>query len=69
MKRMTLDRSNLKNVADFIKSNFALIFREITKKLSNHHFYISKIEEWDKNLRNLLEIFIEIMSAIGLEEA
>lgn len=66
---MTLDRSNLKNVADFIKSNFVLIFREITKKLSNHHFYITKIEEWDKNLKNLLEIFIEIMSAIGLEGA
>lgn len=63
---MTSDRSNLKNVAEYVKSNFVLIFREITRKLSNHHFYITKIEEWDKNLRNLLEVFIEIMSAIGL---
>ncbi len=66
MKRMKVDRSNLNNVAEFIKSNFVLIIREIAKKLSNHHFYITKIEDWDKHLRNLLEIFIEIMSSIGL---
>lgn len=43
MKRMTSDRSNLANAADFVKSNFVLIFRDISKKLTKHHFYISKL--------------------------
>lgn len=43
MKKLTSDRSNLVNVADYIKSNFVLIFREISKKLAKHHFYITKI--------------------------
>lgn len=51
---MTSDRSNLNNVAEFVKSNFVLIFREIIKKLANHHFYTTKLEDWDKSLRNLL---------------
>lgn len=58
MKKMTSDRSNLNNVAEFVKSNFVLIFREIIKKLANHHFYTTKLEDWDKSLRNLLEVFI-----------
>lgn len=65
-KKLINDRSNVRNVAEFVKSNFIYVFREISTKLSSHHFYIKKLDEWDRILRNYLEVFIEIMSAIGL---
>lgn len=43
MKRLISDRSSVNMAADFVKNNFVLIFREISKKLNKHHFYITKI--------------------------
>jgi hypothetical protein len=42
--------------------------RDISKKLVKHHFYISKVDDWDRSLSNQLDIFIEIFSAIGTKE-
>jgi hypothetical protein len=55
---MTQDRSNINNCADFIRNNFVIIVRDMCKKLPKHHFYITDIEEWDRPLKNLLDVFV-----------